>query len=467
MADPAALPPSSLELERQVLGACLLDSRAAERAVAIASPADFYAGPHRVIFEAIAGLQLAAGKVDQHLVAEHLRRQGKAAEAGGQAGEEGLALALGLLVSEVSAPDHVADWCLLLREQTRRRRCIAAASELGRRAGEADLGTDELLGLVRGRLDELERGGGAIELGRMSDAYEDLCSLAQGPPPGLLRPGGFGALLELMPGQGLWRGLYVLGGPAGVGKTTITMQMAEACLDADSQVEIVYVSGEMSSADLFLSCVCRHAELDYTEVLAGRLSPDQHDRFARSVADRGNVLRRVRFSRDMRVDSIERWVRRYHPGLLIVDYLQQLKPAGERDFVQAKDRIDAVARGLMELRDRCPGLPLWILASHSRGEAKKPYAPGRGLGAYKETGDIEYSADRCLNLEYTEDEYGRWREGTLGRSLELNLVVLKNRMGRLGKVAVTFVPALQRFMLSAGRVYGSTHQASDAEQQED
>jgi len=136
--------------------------------------------------------------------------------------------------------------------------------------------------------------------------------------------------------------------------------------------------------------------------------------------------------------------------MIFVDYLQLLEPEGQ--YLMAKDRIDAVARELMLLRVENPDAPIILLASHNRGEAKRPYAPGRGLGAYKETGNIEYTADRCLNLEYTEEEYNKWRKGELELEIWLNLILLKNRMGRAGKVEVRFVGALQTFEIQ--RVIG-------------
>jgi replicative DNA helicase len=114
----------------------------------------------------------------------------------------------------------------------------------------------------------------------------------------------------------------------------------------------------------------------------------------------------------------------------------------------------------MMLRSENPDTPILLLASHNRGEAKRPYAPGRGLGAYKETGAIEYVADRALNLEYTDQSYDRWRNGDLSGYIELNLILLKNRLGRPGRVELRFNGAFQSFRMMEGQAYRPQSHAS-------
>ncbi len=438
------LPPQSPEMEAHVLGASMLDREACARACALLQPADFYRSGHRLVFESILALQVETGKVDQALVRERLAQRSELEAAGGVA-------YVADLVDSVPTTAHVEQYAQAVRACALKRRIIRQATGMLGAAFEPGREGPELLAEARSALDELDAAGGGAELPRMSEAYSEISELGAAPPAGLLRPEGFGPLLDLLPGRGLWRGLYVIGGAPGIGKTTLTMQLVEACLREQSDLTVLYISGEMGASDLYLSCVCRATEIDYFRVLAGELNALELEAYRAALVTVGNVVRRVRFSKDVRVDTIPGWIRRYKPGLVVVDYFQQLRPG--RDYHQAKDRVDAAARAMCETRDRFPHLPFWLLASHSRGDGKRAYAPGRGYGAYKETGDIEYSADRCFNLDRTEEGYKRWREGKVGEAVDLYLVALKNRLGRLGRVAVTFVPATQSFVLHADRVY--------------
>jgi len=449
---PAELPPHDPAMERSALGAALMDPEACASVANLLRPSDFYGSAERRVFSAILDLHLAGSPVDQALVRAALDR---AELLRTEARPQGLVTAglLGQCVDECPTSAHAAVYAAQLAELGVKRRMAASAEALSRAAREPGRRAEDLLGEFRSGLEELERSGGAADLPRLSAAYGEVARrIEEGPPKDLLHPRGFEQLLELLPGRGLWPGLYVMGGPPGVGKTTLAMQLVDATLQEHPEAPVLYVTTEMTAADLFSSCVAREAEIDLLDLLGGRLDPAEKERAVSAAAAMGNRLRPVRVSRDRRVSRLRARAREMQPRLVVVDYFQQMTP--EKDFAMAKDRVDAVAAELMLLRDELPRAPLVVLAAHSRGEGKRPYAPGRGLAGFKETGNIEYSSDRCLNLEYTEEEYKRWREVRMGRSVELNLVLVKNRMGRPGRVGVDFVGGIQRFVLGQARMFG-------------
>jgi replicative DNA helicase len=311
-------------------------------------------------------------------------------------------------------------------------------------------------------VDDLERGGGAVDLPKGSDVYADVSRLiTEGPPKNLLKPGGFEPLLNMLGGAGLWPGLYVLGGPPTVGKTTFTMQLVEYALRDYPDLVVLYASVEMTAGALFRSCVCRQARINKSALLRGELAEHERAGAEKAAQAVGERLYRMRFTKEKRVSEIRRWSRRYRPGLVVIDYLQKLLPKDK--YMQAKDRVDHVAAELMELRDENPEVPILVLASHNRGQGKKPYEPGRGLGAYKETGNIEYDADFAFNLEYEGQEWDRWRSGQLSDLRDLVLAICKNREGDCGRVEVDFHGPTQTFRLKDSRAYGqSTKGAEDA-----
>lgn len=443
------IPPQALDMEAQVLGAMLLDPAAADQAVAILAPEDFYKGAHREIFRAARQILVETKGLDQALLRQKLADAGRLEEVGGN-------LYLGELAAGVGSSAHVDQYARQVKERSLLRRVIAVSTELARDGHEPGRSPGQLLASARSRLEELERST-AVGLDtmapRMSSAFPRLEELKAGPPSWLLKPQGFDALLELLPGGGLWPGLYVLGGPPMVGKTTFIMQLLEATMASTPSINALYVSGEMTEDDLLRSCVCRDADLDQTAVLRGHLDAGEWERYDRSLVACSERLHNVRCIRDLNVANIRLLARQLRPAMVVIDFLQLLQPDG--DFSQAKDRIDAVARELMLMRDELRNVPIFVLASHNRGEAKKPYAPGRGYGAYKETGNIEYCADRCFNLEFTEDEYAKSRTGELGKVIELNLVVIKNRLGSPGRVGIQFLGSRQRFLVGEGTMYGA------------
>src|SRR5262249_62243268 len=77
------VPPQSLEAERAVLGAILLEPSLLPRAVELLVPEEFYKEAHRKIFEAMIRLFERGEPPDAIMVAETLRREGVFEEVGG------------------------------------------------------------------------------------------------------------------------------------------------------------------------------------------------------------------------------------------------------------------------------------------------------------------------------------------------------------------------------------------------
>ena len=69
------IPPHSLEAERAVLGAILLERESLPKAIELLKPADFYKEGHRKIFDAMLALFERNEPVDLLTISEELRRR--------------------------------------------------------------------------------------------------------------------------------------------------------------------------------------------------------------------------------------------------------------------------------------------------------------------------------------------------------------------------------------------------------
>ena len=78
-----ALPPSSIDAERSVLGAMMQDSGAATLAFETLMPVDFYSAEHREIFEAMRALHLSGSPIDLMTVGNELTKRGTLESVGG------------------------------------------------------------------------------------------------------------------------------------------------------------------------------------------------------------------------------------------------------------------------------------------------------------------------------------------------------------------------------------------------
>jgi len=77
--------PSDLEAEECLLGACLLSQQAAEMALQMVTPGDFYRTSHSSVFAAIGRLWANGQAIDAVTVADELRSLGVLDEIGGSA----------------------------------------------------------------------------------------------------------------------------------------------------------------------------------------------------------------------------------------------------------------------------------------------------------------------------------------------------------------------------------------------
>ena len=84
------LPPQSLEAERAVLGACLLDSQAANDVRALLKAEDFYAPQHQLLYSSIVRLIDSGRPADPVTVGDVLREAGDLERSGGMAYLSGL-----------------------------------------------------------------------------------------------------------------------------------------------------------------------------------------------------------------------------------------------------------------------------------------------------------------------------------------------------------------------------------------
>lgn len=121
---PARLSFHDPEAEVWVVGACLLDRTALEKAAAIVTPRDFYLERHRLIFEVILALRRAEIVPDLVTVTDELRKRGHLQAVGGPAVLADLLLAVPTAANVTSHAGIVKDYA---RRRTLVENCLRAA----------------------------------------------------------------------------------------------------------------------------------------------------------------------------------------------------------------------------------------------------------------------------------------------------------------------------------------------------
>ena len=267
-------------------------------------------------------------------------------------------------------------------------------------------------------------------------------------------PTGFDALdIEL--GDGLYEGLYIIGAISSLGKTTFAMQIADN-IAADGR-DVLIFSLEMSRAELMAKSISRHTikrvEADKTGTLR-----NMHAKTARGITTGTQYNGYSDIEKELIKAAIEDY--RAYAGhifisegigdigvaqicsivnehirltgnkpVVIVDYLQILAPNDPR--ASDKQNID---KAVLELKraSRDYKIPVIAISSFNR----ENYKAEANMAAFKESGAIEYGCDVLIGMQLSgmrknisEEEITQKKQAN---PREVELVILKNRNGRVG-----------------------------------
>jgi replicative DNA helicase len=423
--------PYSAEAEAAVLGTMLQLGGYGDEARRVAlgglSAEDFYSPTNGHIFEAIARLVDAGHPPDAALVVDQLRRDGLAATV-----DAGAVLSL---MAQAPAASGAPRWVQTVAELADQRGEQAAALEL---AVAAAAGDDA--GRARAR-EELERlaqhagprgrrpGSQPLVTGEavLAELLEDFAH----PDQAVSIATGIAALDRMLAGGGWRPGLFLLAAGPGVGKSAFALQSCLVAMAAGHPV--LYVSIEQSPKELVGRMFCRELEAPISaywnrDADLARGMRERADRFhlgrLRVVEDpyvagedfEGTVGRVRRWTAEVARDSGA-------SPLVVVDYLQRLRPAEADRRLDERLRVSMACLGLRQLaRD----LEVAVLAISSVGRAS--YRDAATLDAFKGSGDLEYDADCCLLLK-PKDDTG---DGPARSSaIPIDLHVMKSRYGEL------------------------------------
>lgn len=252
-------------------------------------------------------------------------------------------------------------------------------------------------------------------------------------------PTGFTGLDEAL--GGLSEGVYLLGGPPGMGKTTLALQLAA---QATREVPVVFVTFENAPAMLTLKALCAAGGLNPQDVARGQADLARLRAAADAWQPVATRLALLEGSSRLTVAQVRAQALRamqQHGAsqcLLIVDYLQLwAKVAAElREGLAVRERVDLLGSALRELAAR---LHSPVLALSSQNRAQGHYGNGKGVAALdslKESGDLEYMADVVLFLTEAADRQAR------PPARAVDLTIAKNRHGDIGKLGLIFRPDL-------------------------
>jgi len=261
-------------------------------------------------------------------------------------------------------------------------------------------------------------------------------------------PTGFSNLDKVLDG-GLYEGLYGIGAISSLGKTTFALQIADYIAQYDKK-PVLYFALEMGTYELMTKSISRitfeNAQGEETlaqgtrSLLKGkwkqRYNKAQYANVMQSFKEYGDFYSDVIIHDGSEArptiydisETVNSYVARTgNKPVVIIDYLQILKPTNERGTDKAN--VTTSVNEMKKIATRYH-IPVIVISSFNRLNYNSPVS----MEAFKESGDIEYSTDVLIGLQLkgvgTNDFDVNEAKRRMPRNVEA--VILKNRNGATG-----------------------------------
>jgi replicative DNA helicase len=433
--------PVSMEAERSILGAVLLDNTLYDQAAEHLTPDDFSLDAHRRIYSRMRDLQETGRPVDMITLVEELDRRKEIEAIGGVA-------YLSSLIDGVPERPSIEHYVRIVRDKALLRGLINASQNAIAEAIEHSDEAEEVLGRAEEAIFRLSEG-------RIGQTFMNI--------PDIIRSS-FGSLEELYKrGQEITglathytlldkltsglqpSDLIIIAARPSMGKTAFAMNIAENAAVLDGKVVGVF-SLEMSREALLMRMLASHAQVDSKDLRQGFLTKDDMRKLTRATENLSRSKLYIDDSPSISVSEMRAKARRLKQteglDLLIVDYLQLMAavPVGGKRFENRTQEVSAISRGLKalakELKVPVVALSQLSRAPESRGGDHRPQ-----LSDLRESGSIEQDAD-VVAFIFREEIYKKDDPDLEGKA---ELIVAKQRNGPTDTLRMVFIKSYTRF----------------------
>ncbi len=440
-------PPQALEAEAAVLGAILLDPEALPKAMHFLRPEHFYSLAHRRVYEAILALFDRKEPYDIITVTNQLRQMKELDSIGGQ---PFVASLLDTVITSANCEEHAR----LVLEKAVQRQLIQTATEIVQEAYDEGRSPEELLEQAESKIFQLRQTGGRRQFLLVRDqllpemdriekmrgqkqyitgvetGYRDLDALTSG-----FQPGDF----------------IIIAGRPGMGKTAFALNIAaNTTTRIKKTIPIAIFSLEMSTTSLIQRLICSESRVTLNQLRRGQLNNQEYTRIVTAVGRLSEAQLFIDDSSSLNALEVRARARRLkteYPnlGLIIIDYLQLMKPHySRRREYNRQQEITEISQALKAMAKEL-NIPVIAVSQLSRApdhrQNKRPQ-----LADLRESGALEQDADVVLLL-YRDAAYRTKEWATLDENIkrDAELNIAKQRNGPTDTIHLVFLYEYMRF----------------------
>jgi len=427
------LPPQSLDAERGVIGAIMLDPMVCDDIAVLVRPSDFYSEANKKIYENLLAMHTSGYGIDLMLLVEHLKTAGDFEAVGGEA-------YLGDLMSSVHVTAHATHYAKIVRDKAILRELIHTSAEILHDAYEPEHSPRDLVGQAEEKIFAINDDRSNSQAISMHDVMMETFKIIDAR---MEHGGADGIATGFSEIDGMTGGMHpsellILAARPSMGKTALATNIADHVAVEQKKTTVIF-SLEMARVELAQRMLCSRGRVDAHKLRANYLSTADRQALAkasgelsaaplfiddtpsRTVTEIGAVARRLKRQEDL--------------GLIVIDYLGLIEPDNPSDPRQ--EQVAKIARRLKGLA-RELNVPVLCLSQLNRAaEATKDNRPR--LSHLRESGAIEQDADVVMFVHREEYYHKREEAEEMGIIGQAEIIIAKQRNGPVGDVKLAWL----------------------------
>ncbi len=458
--------PNNLEAEQSVLGAILANNEALNH-VGSLEPEDFYAGIHQRIFKAIKQFN------DKGLIANPVTLKHHFAGAEGVEDQY-----LARLVGNATSIINMHDYARIIRDLAIKRRLIGVGEGVVNEVYNPENHEDgiTLVEKAEQQLFKLATDGDAE--GGFKPLKHSVVDALNRTEKAFQRSGqvvgldtGFKDMNKLLGGLHP-SDLLILAGRPAMGKTalatTIAQNAAKAIAREDEDAlakgekprSVGFFSLEMSGEQLAMRLLASACGVGSHKLQRGDLSQDEFNRLVESSSEMSRLPLHIDDTPALTIGALRSRARRlkrvHNVSLLVIDYLQLVRPSSSSSQMNRVQEVSEITQGLKAIAKELD-IPVIALSQLSRAvESRDDKRPQ--LADLRESGSIEQDADIVMFVfreEYYKQrlqpkegtpEHATWMAEMAAIHGVAEVIVAKHRNGPVDTVKLQFQGELTRFL---------------------
>jgi replicative DNA helicase len=439
--------PASVEAEKTILGAILLDNAAHSEAAEKLDSEDFSLDSHRRIFLRMSDLMNEQRAVDIVTLSHELAKYKEIESVGGVA-------YLASLTEGLPRRPVIEEYIRIVKDKALLRKLMGICSMAIARAADQSESALDVLGAAEAQLMEVSEKG-------LTHGFQSLDQIVQhsfGSIDNLYKQSRevTGLATDFIDLDRMTSGfqkdeLIIIAARPSMGKTAFAINIAQNAAVNHGSIVAVF-SLEMSKESLLRRMLASQAWVDQRKLQTGFLGREDQEKLQKAL---GQLVETKMFIDDtagislseMRAKS--RRLKQTHGGLdlIVVDYLQLMSAtvpsSGKKNYENRTQEVSAISRGLKALAKELH-VPVIALSQLSRAGAnrddKRPM-----LSDLRESGSIEQDAD-VVAFIHREAYYNHNKEEmSEAERAKSEIIIAKQRNGPTETVFLNFVSKYTRF----------------------